>query len=273
MFLPIKKRYHLFEFEDLPWFPDKLRQNMMDFLRFAISKLHVYEPIIPLLQELLSKAQTPEIIDLCSGGGGGITGIQAELAWRLHQPVPVVLSDLYPNIPAFELIKRQSRGAISYLPQPVDATDVPTQFTGCRTIFSAFHHFRPALARAILADAAQKRIPIGIFEGAGKSYFEIILAVVLFPVVFFLVTPFIRPFRFSRFFFTYLLPLIPLCTMWDGSVSILRLYTPAHLQQLTASIPVDNYTWRTGKLKHKLGLQVIYLIGYPTEPLPVISKQ
>jgi hypothetical protein len=260
----VKKRYQLFEFEDLPWFPDVLRRNMMDFLRFSISKLGVYEPIVPLLEELLTRSGQHQILDLCSGGGGGIIEMQKLLTERMQQPIAVTLSDKYPNISAFELVKKETNGAINYQAQPVDATAVPETLTGCRTIFSAFHHFPPDLARSILADAAQKRVPIGIFEGAGKSYLEILSALVLFPAVFFAVTPFLRPFRWSRLFFTYLVPLIPMCTMWDGSVSIMRIYTPQHLLQLTKGIPVTNYTWRTGKIKHKTGLKIIYLIGYPT---------
>ena len=259
----MKHRYHLFEFEDLPWFPDFLRQNMMDFLRFSISTLRVYEPIVPLLQEIITKAPKPEILDLGSGGGGGIIGVHQSLTNLMQQPVKITLSDLYPNIPAFELVKKETGGAIDYLPQPINATNVPAHLTSCRTIFSAFHHFRPAVAQAMLADAAQKRVPIGVFEGASKSYLEILLAILLFPIVFFVATPFMRPFRLSRLIFTYLIPLIPLCTIWDGSVSILRLYTPEHLLKLTQGIPVSNYIWRAGKIKHKTGLKIIYLIGYP----------
>lgn len=257
------RRYHLFEFEDLSWFPDLLRQNMMDFLRFAISTLQVYEPIVPLLQELVTRSEKDEIIDLGSGGGGGIVGIQALLSKNLHHEVKITLSDKFPNIPAFELVKEQTKGAITFIPDSLDATAVPENIKSCRTIFSAFHHFKPELAKAILADAAQKRVPIGIFEGASKSYFEILAAIFLFPFVFFIVTPFIKPLRFSRFFFTYIIPLIPLFTMWDGSISILRLYTPEHLLKLTQEIEAPNYTWKAGRVKHKFGLKVIYLIGYP----------
>lgn len=257
------KRYHLFEFEDLPWFPDTLRQNMMDFLRFAISKLQIYEPIVPLLQEIVTRSGKDEILDLGSGGGGGIAGIQAQVSQAMQREINITLTDKYPNIPAFKLVKSQTKGAINYIPEPVDATAVPANIKSCRTIFSAFHHFKPQLAQAILADAAHKRVPIGIFEGATKSYLEILAALTLFPFIFLVVTPFIKPLRFSRFFFTYFIPLIPLCTMWDGSVSILRLYTPEHLLKLTQDINAPNYTWQAGRAKHKSGARVIYLIGYP----------
>ncbi|MGV3642089.1 MAG: class I SAM-dependent methyltransferase [Adhaeribacter sp.] len=256
------KRYHLFELEDQAWFPDVLRRNMLDYLRFAITLTKVYEPVVPLLQRILPPGQPVEILDLCSGGGGGIIGIQKSLAAALQQPVHITLTDKFPNLAAFEWVSAQTRGAIGYETSPVDATRVPPHLRGMRTIFSAFHHFKPGQAREILADAARNQVPIGIFEGAGKSYWEIAAAIFLFPFIFLVVTPFIRPFRWSRIFFTYLLPLIPLCTIWDGCVSILRLYTPQHLLQLTEGLGGSAYRWESGRIKRRNGT-VLYLIGYP----------
>ena len=257
------QRYHLFEFEDLAWFPDILRQSMMDFLRFAISKLYIYEPILPLMQEALAHTPQPDILDLGSGGGGGIIGIQRDLSKHLGYNVRVTLSDKFPNLPAFALVQAQTQGAVTYIPEPVDATNVPAQLTSFRTIFSAFHHFKPSLARAILQDAAQKKVPIGVFEGASKSWWEIVLVLTVFPFAILAVTPFIKPLRFSRLFFTYIVPVLPLCIMWDGLVSILRLYSPAMLRKLTDTIPTEGYIWKAGKVRHRSGAQVIYLIGYP----------
>lgn len=257
------RRFQLFEFEDLPWFPDFLRQSMMDFLRFMISKINIYQPIIPLLQEVLTHTSQPDILDLGSGGGGGIAGIQQELSQRLGYPVKITLSDKFPNLPAFQLVQSKTQGAVTYIPEPVDATNVPARFTNFRTIFSAFHHFEPGLAQAILSDAAQKKVPIGIFEGASKSWLEIALVLFVFPFIILAVTPFIKPFRVSRLFFTYIIPILPFCIMWDGMVSILRLYSPEMLLRLTESIPSEGYTWRTGKATHWSGAKVIYLIGYP----------
>lgn len=256
------KRYHLFEFEDQDWFPDLLRRNMLEYLRFAITLTQVYEPAVPLLQRILPAGRPVEILDLCSGAGGGIIGIHQSLQQALQQSVRITLSDKFPNLPAFEWVAAQTRGAIGYAPEPIDAMDVPAHITATRTIFSAFHHFKPEQARAILADAARKRVPIGIFEGASKRYWEIAVAIFLFPLIFLVVTPFIRPFRLSRLVFTYLVPLIPICTIWDGCVSILRIYTPEHLRRLTAGIQADRYHWEAGRIKHKTGT-VIYLIGYP----------
>jgi hypothetical protein len=88
--------------------------------------------------------------------------------------------------------------------------------------------------------------------------------IVLFhPIVFLLFTPFFKPFRISRIIFTYLIPIIPFCTVWDGVVSITRLYSPATLLKMANEVDSETYTWKAGKLKNKLGMNVAYLLGYP----------
>jgi hypothetical protein len=228
-------RLQLFELEDQRWFPHVIRQGMLDFLRFMISKLDAYEAAVPLLQELLTETNQTHITDLCSGAGGGIETIQQALSQQMGETIHVTLSDLYPNIAAYQYLQQQSGGSIDFIPEPVDATAVPETITGVRTIFSSFHHFPPSIAQRILQDAADKQTAIGIFEGAKKSWLEMLLLWVLFPVVILVVTPFIRPFKFSRLFFTYLVPLIPLGIIWDGTVSLLRIYTPEQLQRMLQS--------------------------------------
>ncbi|MCR5888839.1 hypothetical protein LRS06_13910 [Hymenobacter sp. J193] len=105
---------------------------------------------------------------------------------------------------------------------------------------------------------------IGVFEGAGKHWLEVLLALTLLPVAQLCITPFIRPFSFSRLFFTYGLPLIPLCTIWDGCVSLLRLYPPDALLALARRAdPAGAYHWQAGKVRHSWGPQVTYLVGWP----------
>ena len=83
-------------------------------------------------------------------------------------------------------------------------------------MFSAFHHFTPAAAEAILADAVRQSAGIGVFEGAGKHWHEILLAWTILPIMQVLATPFMPPFRLSRLFFTFIIPLIPLSPSGTG---------------------------------------------------------
>ncbi|MEH7398502.1 hypothetical protein, partial [Priestia megaterium] len=59
-----------------------------------------------------------------------------------------------------------------------------------------------------------------------------------------------------------------LCTIWDGIVSILRVYSPQELEEMTKKDWGKNYTWKTGILHHEEGVgkgEIIYLIGYPNK--------
>ena len=60
-------RIHLFEFEDLKWFPTFLRNYITDFLQFLSNKTKMYKPIIPIIKKGLKKSGTYQIIDLGSG--------------------------------------------------------------------------------------------------------------------------------------------------------------------------------------------------------------
>jgi hypothetical protein len=261
----VKVRLQLFEFEDLPWFPRVIRAGMMDYLRFMISALGTYQPIVPLLQSALQQTKQLQILELGAGAGGGTEGVLRTLQNTGLPQARICLTDLYPQPAAWQLLARRTPG-LDYEVASVNASAVPPTLTGFRTIFSAFHHFSPPMAEAILADAVRQRAGIGVFEGAGKHWAEIGLALTVLPVAQLLITPFIRPFRLSRLFFTYLVPLIPLFTIWDGCVSILRMYPPEQLLALARRAdPAATFTWQAGKVRHWWGPEVTYLVGIPQE--------
>ncbi|TGE22893.1 NUDIX hydrolase [Hymenobacter metallicola] len=261
----MRLRLQLFEFEDLPWFPGVIRAGMMDYLRFMISALNTYQPIVPLLREALQATGQQRLVELGAGAGGGTEGVT--LALRQYpelQQLRVTLTDLYPQPAAWQLLAQRNAPVIDFEPVPVNALAVPPGLVGFRTIFSAFHHFSPPAAEAMLADAVRQNSGIGVFEGAGKHWLEILLAWTVLPVAQLLITPFMRPFRLSRLFFTYVVPLIPLFTIWDGTVSILRMYPPAQLLELARRAdPGQQFHWQAGKVRHSWGPEVTYLVGYP----------
>jgi hypothetical protein len=132
-------------------------------------------------------------------------------------------------------------------------------------MFSSFHHFPPAQARAILQNAVYAREGIGIFEITSRTASAICMMFVWFlmPFVF---TPTIRPFRWSRLLYTYVLPIIPLVLLFDGLVSCLRTYRTTELRELIEDLAVNEYWWEIGEHSGTFGsLPVTYLIGYPRE--------
>ncbi len=254
------RRLHLFELEDQDWMPVVVRDGVTDYLRTAIQLADSYGPMISLLADALKKSGAERVTDVCAGGGG---------PWRTLLPAlrtngwngTVTLTDRFPNGGAMAQLPE---GA-TYFPEPVDALAVPTELIGFRTLFTSFHHFPPEAARAILADAAAKKVPIALFELTKRSPLYI-LAMLLSTVTVMLVTPAIRPVTWSRLLFTYFIPLIPFVVTWDGIVSCLRTYTIAELTTMTEELS-ETHKWDVGELKSKGFLPATYLIGLPRESL------
>ena len=75
-------------------------------------------------------------------------------------------------------------------------------------------------------------------------------------------TPFIRPFRWGRLVFTYVIPILPLLCLWDGLVSCLRTYSARELRELVRDLESEGYAWDVGELRFPgTPVTVAYLIG------------
>jgi len=203
------------------------------------------------------------LLDLCSGGGGPALTIARLLREQYATPLRVVLTDLYPNLPRLERARAEGRGNVSFHERPVDATTVPEALPGFRLICNAFHHLPPSAARKCLADAVSQRRGFALVEMVDRSPTSLFGVTVGTSAVL-AVTPFIRPVRLSRLLLTYLLPVVPLCTWWDGMVSCLRAYSPDELTRLVASLPENDYLWDIGRLPLPWSpTSLVYLIGRP----------
>jgi hypothetical protein len=176
---------------------------------------------------------------------------------KLGYEATAKLTDLYPN-PNSAL-----RPQISWESKPVDATHVSPEINGVRTMFSAFHHFRPVAAKAILKDAFDRRCAICIFESATGTLLGTFTAL-LIPINVLVLMPSARPFRWGYLLFTYLIPLLPLVIFWDGLISMLRIYSSGEMKKLTADMHAPDYAWEISRIKMRSvpgGLP--YLVGRP----------
>lgn len=259
-------RVQLFEIQDQSWCPALFRDSVTALMRWSIDLLRVYDPILPQLQQLLGHAAEPRIIDLCSGGAGPWRRLGAALDRRQGAAVPVLLTDKYPNRDAFVQVRDQAQSQVDFVSESVDATQVPAQLRGVRTLFSSFHHFPPALARSILRDAAERGAPIGVFEFTERSLFASV-SMLFAPLVALLVIPWLRPFSWKRLLACLPIPLLPLMAFWDGFVSNLRTYSPRELNALAEGVAVPGYRWQAGTIAGGWGrLGVTYLLGFPDSP-------
>ena len=258
-------RFHLFELEDQSWFPNVIRTGGTDYLRYLLVATEVYQPCVTLLSEILNETSETKIVDLCSGGGGYMEQVYIQLKKIRSDHISFTLTDKFPNIEAYQHLQNRTNGEIKFDARSVDAANVAPDLKGIRTMFSAIHHFQPAEVRSILQNAVDNRASIAIFDGGDKHILAILGILIIHPIALLLFTPFFRPFKFSRLLFTYIIPLIPLYTVWDGCVSILRLYRPKELLKIANEISPGTYKWKAGKTKSRFGLHASYLIGTPVE--------
>jgi hypothetical protein len=215
------------------------------------------------LGRALRETGTVQILDLCSGAGGPWLTLSKALEQEEGLALNICFTDKYPNVAAFDHAKSLGRIRFRFHSIPVDATRIPDELDGFRTIFSTFHHFKPREAQAILQDAVNQRRGIGIFEAAGRRMVTLLLTF-LIPIGTLLLTPYLRPFRWSRLVWTYVFPIIPFVLWFDGIMSCLRMYSLQELAELTSGLTAHGYEWKIGQESGGLfPVPITYLIGYP----------
>jgi hypothetical protein len=249
------------EFHDQKWFPKFLRDGVTDALQFILSLGGTYRPIVPLLSDAIQHSGAERVVDLCSGGGGPWLWLYKLLRMQGGRAVEICLTDKYPNTEAFENVRRHTHGQVTGYEEAADAANLPAGLSGFRTMFSSFHHFKPADATAILQNAVDNRQGIGIFEAARRHPLTI-SSTVLMPIAGVVTAPFMRPVRISRLFWTWIVPVIPVVLFFDGVISCLRAYSQEELRVLVSQVKADDYVWRIGEQRGGPA-PITYLIGHP----------
>lgn len=244
---------------------------MQDHLTFMSNlSTPAYRGFVGKLKTAMERLGQKELLDLCSGSGGPVRMI-VQLLRAQGLEANARLSDLFPNVDAYRSLEKETNGALRGVESPVDAAHVPEELSGFRLIANGFHHFPPTQAERVLADAVTKQQGIAVVEMVNRSFLAF-LSVGMGLMLALLSAPFIKPFRVSRLAFTYLVPLVPLCLLWDGIVSCLRVYSPAELQELVSRINTNSYEWDIGALRVGPGV-VTYLIGIPASRLQALTTR
>ena len=256
------RRIHLFEFHDLPWYPSVWRNMLTDVLNIFAVAFKPYRPIAPKLKAALEALQCRRIVDLGSGAGGPLLSILDELGQVDGRSIECTLTDKYPTIALFRHQAATHAGRVSFYEEAVDATAVPEELQGFRTMFTSFHHFNVDAAHAILHDAVSKRQGIGVFEYTERAFWFWGPALLFGWAFVWLTTPFMRPFRWHRLLWNYVIPLWFLFGLWDGVVSCFRTYSPRELRELTADLG-GGYSWEIGRVRSIGACRITYLIGVP----------
>jgi len=228
-------RAHLFEFNDSPWVPQAVRDTLIEALSRTLEWGRTLRGLVPALRRFLEATSATEVLDLCSGAGGPAAILARELAQAGGTPPRFLLTDLQPQVAAWQRIRQQQPGLIDYVAEPVDATAIPPALCAearPRMIINALHHFRPELAQAIVCGACEGSRGVFVAEGFERNPLRFAPFVVAgLPAL--LATPVLSPHaRLAKAAATYLSPLMLAVSAWDGIVSTLRVYTEAELRAM-----------------------------------------
>lgn len=257
------RRLHGIELLDIPRCPRVIRDGATDYLQFIIRTGNAYGPIVPMLAQALAKKQISGIVDLCSGGGGPWPELRKSLvANGAPGQLRVHLTDLYPNVEAFTNAAARDV-LVTGRHEAFDIERYSIPMHGLRTFFSSFHHFTPDVAKQVLRNAARDGDGVLIAEVTNRRV-SAMLFMLLAPLLVWLATPRLRPFRWSRLFFTYAIPAIPFVVCYDGVVSCFRTYNLDELRGLTTSVEDLHYEWQLGLAYGRGPLPVTYALGFPT---------
>ncbi len=246
------KRRQLFEIQDQPWCPKAVRDGVTDLLVLNLKIVPLYEPTIPKLAEL-AKLSRGTWVDLCAGAGGGSLLLKSKMPGQIKE---LTLTDLYPHA------EMKLPENTSYFPEPVDAQNVPATLKGLRTLFTSFHHLPDPVAKKVLANAMDSKMPIGVFEFTNRSPWTFLMVMPSFIFSFFLI-PLVLPWKLSRFFWTYIIPAIPVVTFIDIVLSCFRTRNESELRAMTEDLRSDDYIWEVGRIPTYFGMKITYLTGRP----------
>jgi hypothetical protein len=209
---------HWIELEDLPGFPAGLRRMQVEFIGWLVERFAVYHPVVTLIAASLEKTHADRLTDLGSGQGGPIRYLARQPALS-H--VHFTLSDRYPalmdDLPA----------NVRWHPSSVDALAPVLPGSGPLSLFNTFHHFTPDQQQKIVRQQVQRGLLVHeVLQPSVFVFLKIMLTTTLGQL---LLAPFVRPFRWERMLFTYLVPVNLVTIPWDGLVSVFRSDHPAVL--------------------------------------------
>lgn len=257
-------RLSLFEFNDAPWAPRVIRETIVEALSRMLAWGGVLRGLVGPFEDFVARSGATEILDLAAGAGGPAGIFVDEILRAGRTPPRFLLTDLHPQLHAWEAARAARPGMIDFVDVPVDATCIPEHLSRgrARVIINALHHLPPEIARSIFVDAVESRAPIFVAEGFDRNPlgFASMAPVGLAAL---LATPLLSErHRLAKALLTYGTPAVLAISAWDGVVSTLRIYEREDLEAMVA--PLGNgYTWTWGHYTFPVGGRGYYFHGVP----------
>jgi hypothetical protein len=258
------RRYHLFEFNDSAWAPRALRDTVIESLSRTLAWGHLLAGLVAPFEEFLQRAGVDEVLDVCAGAAGPARILIGEIHRAGRKAPRFVLTDLQPQVEAWDQARAQFPDEIDYIPRPIDATAIPHDVAGgrARVIINAFHHFPPELAQSILRDAVASSAGIFIAEPWERNPLRF-LTYIPIGIAALAANPFLSGRdRLKKALLTFATPAVVAVSAWDGLVSTVRVYSREELEAMVAPLG-DRFVWTWGYHEYSIGGRGYYFYGVP----------
>ena len=213
----------------------------------------------------LEQSGAPEVLDLCAGAAGPAAILASELLRAGKQPPRFLLTDLYPRLEAWQRARQQHPDWINFVSESVDATRIPEALGKgrARTIINALHHFPPATAKAMFADAVAGSKGIFVAEAFERNPLRFVVPMAPAGLAALLANPLLaRQDRLAKAALTWFSPVALGIGAWDGLVSTLRVYTKEDLFGMVAPLG-DSFRWEYGTYSFAPFGRGTYFFGVP----------
>lgn len=240
------------ELEDFTWFPSILRRWQMDFIGSLAVWTNLYQPLVAVLEQMISKHHARSLQDNCSGSGLP--------ALYMHQlmshKIPLLLTDQFPPQ------QFNCNTGVVYAAHTTDLLKISPSKDTVYTLFNSFHHFSDEQQKGIIKKFSDNKAPflIGeILEPGIATGIKIFLTTTLGQII---MAPFIRPFSPARLFFTYIIPVNLITVTYDGIISVIKSKTARQYHQQLVEISTPSYLIAVHKLNNWKG-NLVYIKGEP----------
>ncbi|MDA3969823.1 MAG: hypothetical protein PF442_00565, partial [Desulfobulbaceae bacterium] len=254
--MSLLKNILTFEFNDSPRCPDFIRESILEVLGASIRDAGVYDRLAPRFIECCTEGGIREVLGIGAGSGESTAVFLDAVLQTVHTPPHIYISDLLPMVRVMAETCNRYPDLMTPIHHPVDIRNpsvAPDH--DMRMVLSAFHHFDRELAATFLHDAREQKVAVFIAEPFTRSLKAFL------PLFLHGFTSLARngifstKMRLAKFIFTFLIPLIPLCLLWDGLVSMMRMYTEEEFMEMVAALPESDqsYQWQYEEVQVPLG--------------------
>jgi hypothetical protein len=217
---------HLFEWMDLEWLPDSLRNTMREILECGNAR--PFRPYYCWVATELKRRIIDEGYQNLVELGAGTAPITRLLARDPDlKDVRLIVCDLKPDVEGFSDLETKYPGRVIPVYEPVDFSQ-PRAWPPKTLLFlsGTFHHLPQATRNRVLRSLTDSADHTMMLEPLRKTILSLVFVFLsIFPALLLPLWFINRPGRSRRFFWCWLCPIAPIFFWWDGIVSCLRMWT------------------------------------------------